>query len=71
MAEIFGKKISTQLYLQTIDNTLNMVVGAGKSIVVTSIGYDDVVLLNGGYVGGLIDSRFQITQVRAELGADG
>ena len=55
LTEIFAQKVAAQLHLQTVDHALDAVVGTYQSIVMAGVGYDDIVLSEGGDVGCLID----------------
>jgi hypothetical protein len=70
-AEVFGKEVSAELLVHTFKYTLKMRVGASQSVVMTGVGNDDIILLERGYVGGLVDGPFKGVKALAIFSGDG
>ena len=54
-AKVFGKEVATESVVEAVEYSLKMFVGANQSIVMTGIGYDNIVLCQGGDVGSFVD----------------
>ena len=71
LAEIFTEEVSAELCMEAVENTLDAFVGSGQGIVVTGVGDDDIILREGGDVGGLVNGGFESIEANASFGRDG
>ena len=69
-AEVFGKEVSAELLLKTVEHTNKMVMGASEGLVVTGIADNDIAGLKGGDVGCLVDGVFKNVETLAVFGGD-
>ncbi len=69
-AEVFGEKVAAEFHRHAVKDALQMFVGTGEGVVVTGGGNDDVVLGDGGDVGGFEDGGFECFDAFAGLGGN-
>ena len=58
------------MHLEAIDDMQDTVVSTNQSVVVSGIGYDDVVLRESRDVGGFLDGLFEFLNANAKLCAN-
>ena len=55
MAEVFAKEVSTELHLETIDDSQDALVSTNQGVVMTGIGDDKISVGKGGDVSSFVD----------------
>ena len=70
VAEIFGKNISADFFLEAVNDTGKRLAGTNEDIIVTGIGDYDVGVVQSGYITSLEDSLFKQVNVLMMLGGD-
>ena len=69
-AEVFGEKVAAEFHRHAVEDALQMFVGTSEGVVMASGGNNDVVLCDGGDVGGLKNGGFECFDAFAGLGGN-